>query len=95
MQFVDGNRIDLHVVAIELGYEYNYSEGRKAYEFLEHVRQLPDDANEIYWNKYEVHKFQFCCFIYHFKDIKKGTRYEFYKHLHLIPLIFINLYSNY
>lgn len=35
-------------VGKELGYEYNYLEGRKAREFLEHVRQLSKDASEIY-----------------------------------------------
>ena len=35
-------------VGKELGYEYNSLEGRKAKEFLKHVRQLSKDASEIY-----------------------------------------------
>ena len=35
-------------VGKELGYEYNSLEGRKAMEFLKHVRQLSKDASEIY-----------------------------------------------
>lgn len=35
-------------VGKELRYEYNSLEGRKAKQFLKHVRQLPKDASEIY-----------------------------------------------
>lgn len=35
-------------VGRELGYEYNYVEGRKSFEFIKHIKELPEDAEEIY-----------------------------------------------
>ncbi|MDE7479440.1 MAG: aminoglycoside 6-adenylyltransferase, partial [Lachnospiraceae bacterium] len=35
-------------VACELGYTYNAEEGKAARSFLEHVRQLPKNADKIY-----------------------------------------------
>lgn len=35
-------------VAKELGYEYNYDEAQRSFAFIKHIRQLPDDALEIY-----------------------------------------------
>lgn len=35
-------------IAKELGYEYNYDEAQRSFEFIKHIKQLPDDALEIY-----------------------------------------------
>ncbi|MBR6684505.1 MAG: aminoglycoside 6-adenylyltransferase, partial [Firmicutes bacterium] len=39
--------VALHV-AHELGYTYNLTEGQNSFSFLQHVRQLPKDAEGVY-----------------------------------------------
>ena len=30
------------------GYEYNYDEAERSYEFVKHIKRLPETADEIY-----------------------------------------------
>ena len=38
-------------VAEKLGYEYNFEEEQSCMEFLEHVKNIPEDADEFYPEK--------------------------------------------
>ena len=35
-------------VSKQLGYEYNYDEAQRSFNFIKHIKELPDDALEIY-----------------------------------------------
>jgi len=35
-------------VGESMGYEYNYEEAKRSFEFIKHIRKLPRDAGEIY-----------------------------------------------
>ena len=34
-------------VSKQLGYEYNYDEAQRSFNFIKHIKELPDDALEI------------------------------------------------
>ena len=36
-------------VGATLGYQYNYEESKKSFEFIKHIKELPSDATEIYY----------------------------------------------
>ena len=36
------------IVGKKLGYEYNYDEAKRSFEFIKHIKDLPKDALEIY-----------------------------------------------